>query len=189
MTRASITVRLHLVMVLFISTGVHAMHQVDHRYSIRGYLLDDQEQPIVGELVTAQLAGVRSSGRTDQQGYYALYMQLYDDHIGGAIELRAGDAVGRIRMRAERGNHQSFPIHWASFVGGQLREDDLGRFQMPGWGWALIIVVAMATLLVGGVKLQNTATRRQRAAERAKAMDGHPAKKKKGRRNKGKRRR
>lgn len=172
MTRATCPIGLLLLLLLLGATSAHADHDSDHRYSVRGYLVDDRQRPIADVIVVAQLDRVRASGRTDGNGYYSLVMHLHDQDIGREIQLQAGAATASIRMRAEAGNRHSERIHWASFVDGQLREDDLGRIRMPGWAWVLLAVSAAIALLVAGAKLQTATLKRRRVAERAAGNPG-----------------
>ncbi len=169
-----------VVIALLVASGAHAEHEADHRYSIRGYLVDAQGQPVAGAVVSARLAGQRTAGRTDAEGYYVLDMHLHDEDIGREIALRAGTATGTIRMRAKAGDSHAERIHWASFVDGQLREDDLGRFRLPGWAWVVIGLTGIVLLFVAGAKLQKASLRRRRAAERAVAAQRQPRKTKRG---------
>jgi hypothetical protein len=189
MTRATSPVGLLLLLLLLGSTSAHADHDSDHRYSVRGYLVDDRQRPIADAIVVAQLDGARVSGRTDDKGYYNLVMHLHDQDIGREIQLQAGAATASVRMRAEAGNRHSERIHWASFVDGRLREDDLGRFRMPGWAWALLAASAAIGLLVGGVKLQAATLKRRRATERAAGKPGQQTRHGKTKRSKDRKRR
>lgn len=181
--------RLFLLLALLVSTSLHADHEIDHRYSVRGYLVDGQDRPIAGAIVIAQLAGERETGRTDDTGYYNLTMHVHDSDIGQVIRLRAGEVAATIRMQAETGNSHTERIHWASFVDGQLREDSLGQFKMPGWAWVLIAVTGLVGLLAGGVKLQKAGFRRRRAAARSESTQQPSKKRNKEKRSRSKKRR
>lgn len=189
MTRATCPAGLLLLLLLLGSTSAHADHESDHRYSVRGYLVDDRQRPIADAIVVAQRDRVRASGRTDDKGYYNLVLHLHDQDIGSDIQLQAGAATASVRMRAEAGNRHRERIHWASFVDGQLREDDLRRFQMPGWAWVLLAASAAAALLVAGVKLQAATLKRRRATERAAGNPGQKSRHGKTKRSKDRKRR
>lgn len=169
-----------LLMLALLGGAAQAEHEADHRYSIRGYVLDAAEKPVVGERVSAKVAGKSGSTRTDEDGFYTLNLHLHDAHIGSDIELRAGDSIARMRMQAERGDQYEERVHWASFVAGQFREDALGRFQMPGWAWALMGFGGLVAVVAVAARVQRVMARRRRSAEAANNPTQSAAKRRKG---------
>jgi hypothetical protein len=86
---------------LLAAPAVWATHEVDHRYAVRGYVLDDAQQPVTGTSVSIRLAD-RSVGfaTTDGEGFYSIDMHLHDSDIGKRLVVQAGESQANIQMQA-----------------------------------------------------------------------------------------
>ena len=162
-------------LTLLFTGSASAEHEANHRFSVRGYVLDAAGQPIAGERVTLNLDGrTAASSHTNEDGFYVINLHIHDTEIGREMVLHAGDAVGRFRMRGEPGDKQTERLQWASFVGGEFREDAAGRIQIPGWAWVLVGVAGVVVVVFGGLRVQRVMARRRRRASAA-AAPGTPA--------------
>ena len=139
-----------LVISLF-SGHASAEHEADHRYTIRGYVLEQSEAPVSDVDVLVRL-GDRSVGsaRTDGQGYYTVRMHLHDRDIGKKLTVRAGESTTTIRMAATRGDRTESRVHYVNFVAGNAVEGKLGGWRFPAWVYVtvllLVSIVAVALL-------------------------------------------
>ena len=151
-----------------------ADHEADHRYTVRGYVLDADEQPLAGERVVVSREG-RSlgAGLVESDGFYSVQMHLHDEDIGSELTVAVAGNSATIRMEADIGDDHSERIHWASFVGDRFSEDALGRFRMPGWGWALIGVAGIVLIAWAGDRVQRA--RKKRARAEAVAAGAYPS--------------
>ena len=68
-----------------------AMHEVDHRFTIHGQVLDDQGQPVPDVRVTmsAKRLDVGSTAFTDRQGRYEATLHLHNTDLGEPITVTA----------------------------------------------------------------------------------------------------
>lgn len=168
-----------VLLLLFAGTAA-AEHEADHRYDVRGYVLDAQKNPRSQVPVTIMM-GDRTigSGHTDSKGYYSVRLHLHDGDIGRSLVVRAGNAQADIRMQAKHGDQTTTRLHHANFVGGEFIEQKLSAGSMPAWAYfAAAPVVLWAAVYMTGV------TRRKiRRAKRNPA----PAKSGQGKRSKGRR--
>ena len=157
-----------------------ATDQADHRYDVRGYLLDADRQPIAGVTVVARVDGKRmGSGRSDSDGYYAFRMHLHNSSLGRALRLKTPEYQGSVRISFEPGDTSTQRIHYANFIDGKLVEGKLaGR---SGISTTLTAAAAGAAILLAGYfaarHLRRQRRRRQRAEQKAtKAPSGNPPK-------------
>ena len=134
---------------LLASGAAMAEHEADHRYQVRGFVLDADENALSGrEIVVANGGTVLASGRTDSSGYYSLHLHLHNEDLGRVLQLRAGNARGEIRVSFDPQDRSSARIHDANFVGGELVEGSLGRWRTPAWLYPLAAFVVLGAALV-----------------------------------------
>ena len=153
-------------LLLLLSTTVAAEHEADHRYDVRGYVLDTQESPRAGVPVTILMGEkIAGSGRTDGEGFYNVRLHLHDGDIGRPLMVRAGNAQAEIRMQAERGDRMSARIHTLNFVGGRAVEEKLSTGIVPTWTY-----IAAAPVLIWAIVYAAGATRRR--TRRVKSAGG-----------------
>ena len=145
-----------VLLLLFAGTAV-ALHEIDHRYEVRGYVLDSRDHAIKGVPVTVSLNDeVIGSSRTDSEGHYAIRVHLHDSDIGRLLTVRAGTNQAEIRMEATRGDASTPRIHHLNFVAGKPREKKLAGQGVPLWAY-----VAGAPILIWGAVYATGLTRRQ----------------------------
>ena len=143
-------------MLLYAGTAA-AEHEADHRYDVRGHVLDAKKNPLSGVPVTILMADQAvGSARTDSEGYYSVRLHLHDSDIGRALTVRAGDAQAEIRMQAKRGDQTTARVHHLNFIGRQFEEKKLAAGKIPTWAY-----IAAAPLVLWGVVYVGGATRRK----------------------------
>ena len=171
---------LMLGFVCLLSIGQpRAEHEVDHRYHVRGYVLDAEERGIADQQVTVSDDGkVLGSGETDRSGYYSIHLHLHDTDLRRVLTLRAGANQARLRVKFDPNDKTTVRTHDANFVGGEFVERDLGRFRLPVWVYALAGLILVGFILV-------MLEKRRRAKIRTKAIAASSS----GGKPKGKRRR
>lgn len=146
-----IKIFISLVVGCLLFTSVWADHEPDHRYNIRGYVLDASQKGIENLAVQAFSEGeLLDSGKTDADGYYSLHLHLHDADHRRRIKLRAGPYEAELRVTFDVRDKTSARIHEANFVDGKYVEGELGRFRVPPWSYAvggLVLFMLMAVLL------------------------------------------
>jgi len=161
-------------------TPALATNQTDHRYDVRGYILDADRQPIPGVAVVASVDGERTGGgRSDSDGYYAFRMHLHNSSLGRALRLKTPEYQGTVRISFEPGDASTRRLHYANFIDGKLVEGELaGR---GGMSATLLTTAAGAAILLASFFVARHARRlrrrRQRAEQKAeKRQSGKPPK-------------
>ncbi len=178
------TLILSILVGYMLFTSAWAEHEANHRYNIRGYVLDARQQG-VGGLAVQVFSGTQVLGtnRTDSDGYYSLRLHLHDSDRGRTLVLRVGGHKAKLRVRFDTSDKTTPRVHEANFVNGAFVEGELGRFRMPSW------IYPMGGLFLLGVVIVMLETRRKKKI-RQKMKASHPHlqstkhKSKKGRRKK-----
>lgn len=157
-----------------------AEHEADHRYNVRGYLLDANDNAIAGREVAIFADGeVLASGKTDSSGYYSLHLHLHNEDRGRRLSLNAGAQQAEIRVDFDPEDTHTARVHDANLVGGRLIEEELQRWRTPPW------IYPLAGFIVLGFVLVTLERRRKRKLRRKQFGDSAAAQ---GRRGKKKRR-
>jgi len=175
--------KLLFVFLCFAASPVAAEHEADHRYQVRGYILDAAGEPIASVPITVRAEGKRIGGATtDADGYYTMRLHLHDEDLGRALEIRTPQAKAEIRVQLTPGDTHTRRIHHANLIDGKLTEVQLN----PGQGLAHIVIGAVAaSALVGGVVvLSRWQRRRRRRSLSAQDSQQSPSKRKKKKRRK-----
>ena len=137
-----------VVFFLLISSA-WAEHEVDHRYNIRGYVLDENQQGIGNLNVQAFDGGsLLGSITTESDGYYSLHLHLHDTDNRKILRLRAGPHEADLRVKLNPGDTSTLRVHDANFVAGEYIEGELNRFRMPAWLYPLAGLLVLGVIVV-----------------------------------------
>ena len=157
-----------------------AEHEADHRYQVRGYVLDENEDAIRGrEVIVSAEGSVLARGKTDSAGYYSLHLHLHNEDRGRRLQLRAGPYTAEIRVSLDPDDRQTARIHEASLVGGRLVEKELNRWRTPPWLYALAGLVLFGFVLVALERRRKRRLVRKQLARSGEASSGGRQRKKK----------
>ncbi len=130
-------------------TPVRAEHEVDHRYEIEGYILDESGEPVSSTNVTIRIRdSIIGSAETAGDGYYSIRAHLHDENLGQQMSITAGGLKFQTRVTFRRGDTSTERIHYINNIGGQWSEKKLPRRRIPGWVFALAGgIIAIAALV------------------------------------------
>ena len=165
-------------------TSVWAEHEVDHRYNIRGYVLDQNQQGISNrDVQVLSDSGLLASTKTDSTGYYSLHLHLHNSDNRRVLTLRAGSDQAELRVTFDPADTTTLRVHEANFIGGEYIEGSLGHIRIPPW------VYPVGGLLVLGVIVVMLEKRRkhkikQRKIDSSEKLSSSSRKSKKKRRSK-----
>ena len=134
-----------------LSTNLWADHEPDHRYNVRGYVLDANQRGIDNLTVKVLLEGkALGSTQTNADGYYSLHLHLHDADHHRVLKLRAGQHEAELRVKFDVGDAISARIHEANFIDGKYVEGAIGQFRIPSWSYAvggLLLIFMIAVFL------------------------------------------
>ena len=176
---------LAITTLCLLTTNAWAEHEVDHRYNIRGYVLDENRQAIRDVKVSAIDGGsLLASGTTDSEGYYSLHLHLHNSDNHRKLRLRAGTHESQLRITFDPEDLNTLRVHEANFVAGEYIEGGLGRFRIPSWAYPV------GGLLIVGVIVVMLEKRRKRKIKQKQAGLGehhsqghHKTKKRRGKKH------
>jgi hypothetical protein len=115
-----------------------ADHEADHRYNIRGYVLNAKQQGVDNLTVQVFAEGeLLSTSKTDADGHYSMHLHLHNSDYHRIFKLRAGSHETELRVTFDVEDTTSARIHEANFVDGEYIEGSLGRFRIPSWSYAV----------------------------------------------------
>lgn len=171
-TRASRLAAAAFFLAVLCAGPVHAEHEVDHRYTVEGYVLDARKIPQSDVIVTVTTReGLVGRAVTDRRGYYRVQLHLHDPDLGRELTVKAGDRQARIRVTFDPADKHTARVHDLNFVGAETSEKNLGTRGFPTW--AYILIGAMILLLVA-----RSISRALKQRRKMQARQEHPAKKK-----------
>ena len=131
---------------LTLATPVRAEHEIDHRYAVEGFILDDSGEPVLGTNVAISVRGTTiGNAKTDIDGYYSIDAHLHDPDFGQRLKIVAGGQNFESRVTFKRGDKSTKRIHYINIVGEEMNEKKLSRGRLPSWVIVLagfIIVIA-----------------------------------------------
>lgn len=164
---------------LFIANA-WAEHEVDHRYSIRGYILDSNQQGISDQIVQV-FDGSNSLGqsKTDSAGYYSMHLHLHNEDWGRKLRLRSGSNEAELRVTFDSGDVSTLREHDANFIGDEFVEGKLDRFRIPPWTYPLVGFVLLGFIVVRLEKRRKKKLRESKLEQSDKPSSGSQKKKKK----------
>jgi hypothetical protein len=165
------TIILSIIAGCLFFNNVWADHEPDHRYNIRGYVLNANQQGIDNLTVQAFAEGeLLGTSKTTADGYYSMHLHLHNSDYHRVLKLRAGSHEAELRVTFDVGDDTSARIHEANFVDGKYIEGSLGRFHIPSWSYAV------GGLLLFIVTLVYLERRRKKKIRLAKfgTSDSHP---------------
>jgi hypothetical protein len=154
-----------------------AEHEVDHRYNIRGYVLDENEQGINNlDVQVFDGSSLLETGKTDSSGYYSLHLHMHNEDNRRILRLRAGPHETELRVTFDPEDINTLRVHDVNFVAGEFVEGELGRFRMPPWIYPVggllalaVIVVALETRRKKKLKQKNIAAHEHHSSGKRKS--------------------
>jgi len=160
-------------------TNVWAEHEVDHRYNVRGYVLDGNQQGISDQDVRVfDGSSLLGETRTDSAGYYSLHLHLHNADNHRILKIRTGANEAKLRVTFDAKDLSTVRIHEANFIGGEYIEGKIGRFRIPPWIYPLGGLLALAVIVVFLEKRRKKKIRQKQSGSTEKASSGtHKAKK------------
>lgn len=162
-----IPVLILIVAVVFATGPVGAEHEADHRYTVEGYVLAADQNPLANVPVVIRLGTDRSArGTTDKSGHYSLRLHVHNADLGKRIMISAGAHKSDIAITFDPGDATTSRIHYANFLGESFSETRITR-GLDQWRFMIWIVVAVVA--IGVVAWGSRARKRQKKRQRQHA--------------------
>jgi hypothetical protein len=174
-----------LLALCLVANNALAEHEIDHRYNVRGYVLDDKQNALPDQQVHAyDGSSLLAIARTDSAGFYSMDLHLHNEDKGKEIRLRTGSGEVDIRVGFDPADATTQRVHDANIVGGKLVEGSLNRFRIPSWFYPLAGFFAIGFILVMLEKRRRKKLKHNQSVPgQGKGRSGHRGKKRKSRRH------
>jgi hypothetical protein len=84
-----------------LSVPARAIHDVDHRYVVLGYVLDGAGRPLSGAnvWVVREKTGLSYPAKTDARGFYVVIVHVHDEDVLGLLRVTTRGMSLRIEAR------------------------------------------------------------------------------------------
>lgn len=138
-----------LVAGFLMITNAWSQSEVDYRYNIRGYVLDENRQGMANQEVRVYRGRVLVEiVKTDTAGFYSLRLLLRNSDDQQILRLRAGETEAEIRVTFDTEGLTRSRVHVANFVAGKLIEGRLSQNVIPPWIYPIVGLLAIIFLAV-----------------------------------------
>lgn len=131
----------------FLPSITTALHKVDHRFTVEGYVcgLDGQPLSDIPVLIKDVRVSVGASALTDESGYYKAVLHLHNENKGDPIVVTMGDEERRVTARFDEGDVQAERTIQVNFGSGcELSGDGPPRWVYYGAGIGIVAVSVFA---------------------------------------------
>ncbi|GGO88150.1 hypothetical protein GCM10011348_42990 [Marinobacterium nitratireducens] len=153
----------------------------DHRYTIKGFVLDAQDNPIPDVKVVATANNGLSDQRvTDRRGFYSLNLHLHNEDLGRLVTVQAGTQQTRIKVSFDPEDTTTNREHDLNFIGGSISERDLGFRGLPTWAY---VGAGLALLGFAAARVARVHRRRKRRLARQMQKTQHHTRSRAGRKS------
>ena len=128
-----------------------AMHEVDHRYTVEGFVCGPDRQPVSSAQVIAKdtKASIGATALTDDRGYYKITLHLHNDNRGDPILVIAREEERQITAQFDVKDTQTERKVRVNFGTGCEVAADEGP---PAWVWYGAGALALAGAVLVGMK-------------------------------------
>jgi len=122
---------------------VWATHDTQHRYTVFGYIRDEQGKPLQDVRVIVADTRLDEGGTafTDEKGYYELLLHLHNDNLGDEIVIKARDKEKRIKANFDPQDRVTERRAEVDFGPSALQSPADQRWRYSGYGAAAVLIV------------------------------------------------
>ncbi len=95
-----------LAMFILFSSTAYALHEIDHRFTISGYVRDDAGASQNGKDVVVKDAdgGTMGKAKTGSSGFYSIKLHLHSTDLGKKLEIATGTETQEISVQFDPDN-------------------------------------------------------------------------------------
>lgn len=132
-----------LALSSFLSSPALAMHEVDHRFSVEGYVCGPNGRPTpdVQVIVKDVRVSEGASAYTDDRGYFKATLHLHNENRGDPILVRAVNEERRLTAHFDPNDSRTERIVSVNFGSGcEQAGSEAGRWLSYGAGIGLAAV-------------------------------------------------
>ena len=101
-SRRFVPVALLSLCTIFPESVLYALHEVDHRFTVKGRMCGDDGEGIGAAVVSVKntRADISGNGKTDSDGFYKVVLHLHNENQGDPLVVQSGgfEATGRVEL-------------------------------------------------------------------------------------------
>jgi hypothetical protein len=137
----------------WVGSVARAMHELDHRLTIYGHVMDAQGKPVADArvIISATRLGEGATAFTDRQGYYESTLHVHDSDLGEPIEVSTGDETKRISAEfnpQDKTTERRMEVSFGSLAAPAAQaEGPVGNRLWWGGGATLAVLAGVAVAL------------------------------------------
>lgn len=141
-----------LAVLLILPQAAFADHEPNHRFMVKGTVLDEQGDPFANEevVVTDTVIGLTTTVRTNGSGVYTARLHLHDENVGDELTVIAAGEVARSDAKFDPNDHTKERVQTIN-VTVKGKDAPAKKKTSPlvyiGWAAAILITAVMAVYL------------------------------------------
>ena len=101
-SRRFVLAALLFLCALYPASALYALHEVDHRFTVKGRICGDDGEGIGAVVVSVKntRANISGNGKTDSDGFYEVVLHLHNENQGDPLVVQSGEfeATGRVDL-------------------------------------------------------------------------------------------
>lgn len=146
-----------------LSSPVVATHEVDHRFTVEGFVCGVGGQPAADQKVIVKdtRVSVVETAYTDSYGYYKATLHLHDDNLGDPVLIIAGDQEQKTKVQFDPEDRSSERSIRVDFGTGCAVERE-----PPAWLLYAAGVIALLLAAYAGTRMVRKLRKAQRRAKK-----------------------
>jgi hypothetical protein len=136
----------------WVGSVARAMHELDHRLTIYGYVKDAQGKPVADArvIITATRMGEGNTAFTDRQGYYESTLHIHDTDLGEPIDVSTGDDTKRISAEfnlQDKTTERRMEVNFGPVAAPAAQVDEQGSNRV-WWGAGAVLATLAGVSIV-----------------------------------------
>ena len=152
---------------LFLASGLYALHEVDHRFTVEGRVCGDEGEGIGAVVVSVKntRADISGNGKTDSDGFYKVVLHLHNENQGDPLVVQSEEFEATGRVDLDPNDPKTERIVTVN-LGQSCRV-------LPFWRqtWVLAGVIALLGIIIVWAIRQVGATQEKRSDKSRKKKD------------------
>ena len=149
-----------LFCVTLFSDAAYALHEIDHRFTISGYVRDGAGEAQSGTPVVVKDAagGTLGKATSGPSGFYSIRLHLHSEDVGRKLEVSTGTRTQEFQVKFDPDNvkdERTVEVHFGA-----------EGVATPVWESPTVLTVSAMAITGGGIYLYTT--QRRKRLDRAK---------------------
>ncbi len=160
-----------LLCITLFSNAAYALHEIDHRFTISGYVRDDAGETQSGKNIVVKnpTGGTLGKAISGPTGFYSIRLHLHSEDVGRKLEVSTGPKTQEIQVKFDPDNvkdERTVEVHFGAM-----------GVAIPLWESPTFLAISGIVIIGGAVYL--FAKQRRKQSKQGKKHGGNLRKKRK----------